>query len=172
MKWGAAILLWPRQQQNITRYITISITSVSVCFWFPTNLVAIVLYCIHTQKASLSEKFMYTTQCTHSKGNSCDKLFFGFALLQGDHFCIIAIITNCTTLCGWIKGILLSLYTANHKEYLQVPIRVVRGHHVCSNQGSQKAVKTCVVQARYTIGQGRIYTRQLFNQMPQLHLGY
>ena len=39
----------------------------------------------------------------------------------------------CTTLRGWIKGTTLSLYTANHKEYLQVPIRVVRRHRVSSN---------------------------------------
>ena len=39
----------------------------------------------------------------------------------------------CTTLRGWIKGTAQSLYTANHKEYLQVPIRVVRRHRLSSN---------------------------------------
>ena len=33
---------------------------------------------------------------------------------------------TCTTLRGWTKGTMVSSYTANHKEYLQVPIRVVK----------------------------------------------
>ena len=33
----------------------------------------------------------------------------------------------CTTLGGWIRGTAAEfIYTVNHKEYLQVPIRVVR----------------------------------------------